>query len=443
MKVEIPWWVYESYEDEKSDIIIARGGLGSGKTFGSVLLFILRLLQNDRVPLSWAIAPTYTLARDVLIPTFIDVGTNLLNWKEGRDYRLYKSIPYRIRLRHGTDIVFHSGDKPENLVGANIANFLITEYGIQKQIVLEKCLDRMRIRNKVNQGIVEGTPEGLNHYADLANFEGYNAERNARCFRLRTKDNPHNHEGYYRRLERTYGHDQQRLIAYTEGYFTSFNKGTAYWEFAQSHDVVEMPILADPHRPIHFSWDFGVNPLATVASQRYTIPSWDILKDEHRFYWCSTGEARGIIGAVAEFVKAHDPLVYRNTPIEIDGGHDGYSGSHLAETSAFELIRGLLSQKYNRVSIVAAKSAPLVKERLQHVNQAFAERAIKISNQATQLIDGLTKTNLKPNTWELDKRRSEDRTHFPDAMCHPILRLWRLPDPETGKTKKVYGLNRS
>lgn len=441
MKIEIPWWVHEAYEDEKSDIIIARGGLGSGKTFGAVLLFILRLLQNNRVPLSWAVAPTYTLARDVLIPTFIEVGTKQLGWREGRDFRLYKSIPYRIRLRHGTDIVFHSGDKPEHLVGANIANFLITEYGIQNPLVLQKCLDRARVKNKICQGFVEGTPEGLNHYAELANFEGYNSETNTRCYRLHTKDNPHNATGYLERLERTYKHDPQRLLAYTEGYFTPFTKGTAYWEFHQSHDVAELP-HADPNRTITISWDFGVNPLATVASQKHLIPSWDIMKEEHHFYWASTGQAKGIIGAVAEFISAHDPLIYRNTPIEIDGGHDGYSGSHLSETSAFEMIRGLLAQKYSRVSVVAAKSAPTVKERLQHVNQAFTERAIKVSNKALPLIDGLSRSRLKPGTWELDKKQNDDRTHFPDAMCHPILREWRLPDPNVGKVKKVYGINR-
>lgn len=441
-KVKAPSWVLDLYAKPQGDHVFIRGGIGSGKTRNGMLLFLLRLFQNSKVPLSWAVAPNHARVDDIIIPTFIDVAASM-GMLANVHYKVIKARPRHIELLGiNHTIVCHSADRPEFMVGANLANYFITEFGLQSRDVFNRCQDRARHSSAAAiQGIIEGVPEGMNHYAELANYEGFNPETNGYCVRLETQDNKHNPPGYLAKIIRTYQHDPQRLEAYTKGVFTSFTRGTAYWEFYQSRHVKDVP-PPDPKLPIIFTWDFGVDPLACVAAQKTRHVGWDVIREKIRFHWEGSGRARGILDAVGEFIEAHPPSTYKETPIWVDGGHDGHSGNPQTGMTAYSMIVNLLRQKYSNVSVIAKTSAPQIETRLQHVAQAFAHDVIEIDPRLTTLIQGLTHTNLKPGTWELHKPRGGDRTHFPDAMCHPILGLWRPPDERGNPKEKKYGVTR-
>lgn len=438
----IPWWAFDCIDDLETEIFWITGGLGSGKSYGAAIWFLERCLRNYRSRLSWAVAPTHSKVRDILLPTFQEVLFSHFGLREGIHYEVLISKPPILRfLETGHEVHFHSGNRPDLMVGTNISHYMVTEVGLQKREVFERCQTRARCgKAEVNQGLLEGTPEGANWYAEIANFEDYDPENRARRFQLFTEDNPHIRPGYVEKLKRTYGYDPARLESYLYGRFVPFTKGTAYWEFAHSQNVV-LDVAASPALPILFNWDFGTAPLPWVAMQRQPF---DRRGGRYlRFVALAegSGKARGIMDACAEFIAAFDPVKYANTPIEIWGGHDGYFGSHLSEACAYDQILTILRKYYRNVSVRASRSAPTIEARLNQVNALLAHQLFVVAAWCKNLIASLTNSCLKDGQWQLEKKRGDDPTHFADSVGDALFTLTKGEDFDNPTTPRARGLN--
>jgi len=344
------------------------------------------------------------------------------------------------------EVHFHSGARPDLMIGTNISHFLITEVGTQKEEVYTKAQTRTRCpKAKVRQGLCEGTPEGFNWYQERADFGGgvpdaYDPVNLARRFTLWTEDNQRLPADYVEKLRRTFGYDQAKLESYLYGRFVAFTKGTAYWEFFASRNVV-LDVKPSPFLPLVFSWDFGVSPLPWVAIQKQ--PHEKRGRQYRRFVQVAegSGNARGVLDGCAEFISQFPPSEYRGTKIEIDGGHDGYHGSHLAESCAFNQIRDCLRRYYDNVVIVAMKSAPTVQESLNKTNALFAYELSVVAAWCRNTIKSFEQSSLKNGTWELLKPKDADPTHFGDAHRAAIFRLTQGIDIVNPNREKVLGFS--
>lgn len=446
-EVTIPWWVHDIADDWEQDRTFwITGGLGSGKTWGACLWHIIRCFDNADAPVSWSVAPTFPKAEAILAPTFREVLQDVFGMQENVDFKITYDCPLEIRLfETGQTIYLHSANRYHLMVGESISHFSATEVGYYpNEEWFIKCKQRLRSpKARVRQACCEGTPEGDNWYQKYADFEDFDAVRNFKRIILHSDDNPHLPAGYIENnIVAPLAHDPIRLQSYRYGLFVPFQKGTAYWEFFYSRNVVSN-VSASKYLPLIITWDFGVSPLAWVAIQRQQA----LTKRGtyyHRFVALKegSGQARGILDACAEIVKAFPPQEYVDTPIEIDGGHDGYSGSPTIPSCMFDMIYQTLRKYYRNVKIVAAHAAPLIEDRLNRVNALLAYERYVVSSDCKNLILSHSRSCLKEGTWKLAKPKDGDLTHFSDAACHPLFRLTKHEDIIDPKAKVAIGTNK-
>lgn len=443
---EVPDWVYDILDDTATSVWWITGGLGSGKTYGSALWHVIRCFQNVRVEKSWHLAPTHAKAKLISIPAFIQVFSDWFSMIEGRDFVVTYTAPAEIYIKRTKQrIVFHSAMKWQSLVGENISHWSATECGYyQGREWFDRCQFRARHPQAFCiQGLGEGTPEGTtNSYAELANFEDYDPINNAKRIILWTDDNPWLKSNYIDTLERTLTYDPGKLQSYRYGVFVPFTKGSAYWEFFHSRNVV-LNVEASPQLPLLLCWDFNKSPLAWVACQRQRVEK-NFIRF-HRFVALqeTKGEARGLIDACAEIIHAFPPKVWGETPLEVYGDPSGFFGSHKSPGCDFDTIQGYLKQYYARVTIKADKKAPSVESRLDRVNALLAYEQFVVAAWCRNLIRSLSETCLKDgDRGSIDKPSGEDWTHYSDAVGYPLFQLTKHEKLESPDLKRVRGINK-
>lgn len=446
LAIDLPDWIFDILEDDTPQrrFWITKG-LGAGGTYGGAIWHYIMCLINHRSPLSWAIAPTFQQVADTLIPTFADVLQTVFSLEQDNDFAIVRSGSPRIELlKRKQTIALKSANRPERMVGPSISHVLNSEPGLQARTAYEKSSARLRCPKAARlQYMGEGTPEGIgNWYEQEANFEpGTDEANNKTRVVLWTDDNPHIGPDYVKSLEKVYGNDEHKLQSYRFGVFTSFAKGTAYWEFKHSRNVT-LDLVPSPHLPITITWDWNHTPLAWVALQ--IQPTWargGVKYDRYTVLGESSGKSNGIMDACSEFIAQFDPAKYRDTPIEIDGGADGFHKSHLATSCAFDQVIQILSRYYSNVRVVAEKAPPRIKDRLQRHNTLLAYRYLVIAAWCRNTIQSHEGTNLKGNSYEIEKPRDDKITHYGDALGYALFRLTRNRDLENLNAKEIFGFN--
>lgn len=447
IELEYPWWVVDAIEETTASAILVPGGLGAGKTYGAAQWFIERCIRNQRSRFSWAVAPTYTQVENTMVPAIQDVLADCHGLFPRRHYTIRWSKPPVLRFKAtGHEIHFHSGVKPDLMVGPSISHYWITEAGFMAPAVFEKCEARARCpKAELIQALYDGTPEGLlNRFAEFNAFDGdWSPDGSRRRFTLWTEENRFlkpSTEVYVERLRRAYAYDPQKLESYLYGRFVSFSKGSAYWNFIQSR-CVTLDVKPDPVLPIIFTIDWGVAPLAWVGLQRQPHEKRGNRYLRYVALAEGSGEAKGIVNMVAEFIAAFDPAVYGDTPIELDGGHDGYAGSMYVAGCAFDEVVKLLRKYYRNVTVTAEKSAPDIQPRLNAVNNLFIYERFVVAAWLRNLIESLATSSLKPGQWKLEKKAEKDKTHYADAVGYPLYWRTRYDDYENPNHKIIYGTN--
>jgi len=447
-ETEIPWWVYDSLEDNTDDLVTwVTGGLGSGKTYGSALWHLQRCRNNYKSPFSWVIAPTHAKVNSIVIPALVETASTHLGWTEGKDLTVHSGAPARIYLkRTGQTIYGHSANKWRLMVGENISHFTATEVGYyQSRDWLDKCQSRARCpKAKLIQGLGEGTPEGTeNWYAECADIEEnvIHAETLFKRIRLETGDNPHLRPGYIEKLKRQFSHDAGKLESYLYGRFVPFTRGTAYWEFFHSRNVV-LDVAASRQLPLLFCWDFNKSPLAWVVLQKQPHET----KSGYRFHRYvalaeSSGESRGIMDACVEFMAEYPSSQWADVPIRVYGDPSGYFGSHLSASDSFDQIYQYLRTRYRRVEMVADKAAPRIQARLERTNALLANEQYVAAAWLRNLIKSHTNTALKKGMWQIEKPQGEDWTHYSDAVGYMLFQETREEDLGRYSPPRTYGTN--
>jgi hypothetical protein len=448
--VELPAWLEDILADNVPfrDFYITKG-LGSGGTFASACWHYLMCLTNSKSKYSWHVSPSYTESLIVAIPEFDKVLTDVFGLVENRHYWITYAQPPRITFKWGQVIRFMSAQRYKKLVGATISHATGTEPGLFHEEVFKKVEARCRCPNaKLIQRFWEGTPEGMgNEYERLANFEeGVNEDTNARRVIVTTFMNKYLPEGFAQKLAASYKSDAGRLASYIYGIFKPFHKGTAYPNFMESINCSnDVDASMDD---INLSFDWQASPLAWGAWQKQTEFIGSAYTKFERLVLVaeSSGESRGIRDAVNEFKIAFPVDQFRKVPIHLWGGHDGFSSSIFSETSAFSIARKLLQEEgYQTVTIKAPRAAPAVRDRVEIVDQLFAQRMVKLGIWNRNTIKAYSETALKDGTWELKKERGKDTTHFSDASDYFLFHAAKnmnLDFTNLAKKTKKRGVNR-
>lgn len=195
--------------ESREPITLFVGGYGAGKTRALAYKSILLGLENAPCIGIW-VEPTYTMIRDVAVPTLKEVLAELeIPYKYGaNDHVLTVADTYTLLLR--------SGDRPELLVGINASHALLDEPALQSEDVPKALLSRLRDpRAKLKQLVCAGTPEGASGW-----FYDWAQRDDVHVIRAKTTDNPFLGEDYVQQLEARLTPEEVR--AYILGEFCSF-----------------------------------------------------------------------------------------------------------------------------------------------------------------------------------------------------------------------------
>ena len=460
LNAETPWWVHRAMRDTTPmRTHFVTGGLGSGKSHGGGIWDLQRVRQNaapvtDPQPTrSWTVGPNYRIC-ETLLELTLQVAQDVFGMRQGTHFELARSFPRVLDfspagLNHR--LMFLSAANPEHFVSASITHWRWSEVGVSKAEVYEKLSDRLRDkRAKVLQGLGEGTPEGMNHYADLANIPGTTRDRldlprNRRRFIVETGDNIGNlAPGYLEALRARYAHDAAKLVSYEKGLFVPLTKSTAYWEWAESKLLIDN-IDADPHLPLQLCFDFNKNPMSWIVCQRRWLQrhhyaprtQQDVAIDE------TAGTAKGLLDAVAEFAAKFPAGLYRRTLIEIDGDVSGWAGSHKVDGSDYQRIESYLHDLgYERVEVRVQRhtSNPRVKHRLELVAALMAYEQHAVCARCRNLANSYAKTALVPGTWDIDKPHDDTWTHYADACGYYLYRANKDRDVVNPNARPVLGI---
>lgn len=424
-EIELHWFAADMVEDKTTDVFWIHGGVGSAKSFGAVQKLYSWILDNAACPMSWWILPTHAKVKDAGIPKWLE-WFDLIGLVENKHYELRLSAPCEIRLKHGKlthTLVFQSADRPRLMVANQIGAFVLSEAGQVTYEVFERATTRRRDkRASYLQSIVEGQPEGMNWFADKANFDGYDEKRNEKSYELWTEDNAHNlAPGYIEACLKAFGHNQAKVESWLYGKFRNFFEGQAYSEYKSDRDRHSSE--AEFTSPIVLSWDFNVHPLAWVAMQRKRFEE----SGKARFKTLSVGESSGrsnlIMEACAEFIHQFPPGRFGRTPIRVTGDATGYARSVRASGSNYDEIKSYLKEYYQSVEVITPKVNPEVTVRIEAVNKAFSYGAALIGESHDNLNRSLINTCWETGTKKLKKPSGDDWTHWADAWGYGLCQL--------------------
>jgi len=160
-------------------------GIGSGKTRSSVL----KALKQPPNSIGMLISPTYTMLRDTMLRTFLEIARDLIVD--------FNKSDMHATLVDGKEILFRSSDNPERLRGANLGWAGLDEVALMSRDVLDIVIGRLRL----DPGYMwfTTTPKGKNHWL----FD-YLERDSVHTIRARTFDNPFLPQAYNDELKLQY-----------------------------------------------------------------------------------------------------------------------------------------------------------------------------------------------------------------------------------------------
>ena len=199
------------------------------------------------------------MLRDATIVTFSDLYES-----SGLPFRLNKSTSTVTLTGIGSRILFRSVDDLERLRGSNLAWFGVDEMTYTAEEAWLRLEARLRDPKASRlQGFGVWTPNGFDWVRRRFRAERVNGYEliKARPFEnvYLLKETP----DYYERLGESY--DEKFFRQEVLGEYLNRRSGQVYYVFDRRLNVGEAEV--DPGEPLLWSWDFNINPMASVICQ--------------------------------------------------------------------------------------------------------------------------------------------------------------------------------
>lgn len=354
------------------------GGYGSGKSGALIFRAMhlkLKYLKND---IGYYL-PTYDLVRRIAFPRFEAF------------LREYK-IPYRtnklentIRVKGEGHIVFRTMDRPEKIVGYEVADSFVDELDVLPTDKAEEAWNKIVARNRQpkpdkskNTAAVGTTPEG---YRFVYKKWHDNPNPEYELIRASTYDNIYLPKDYIKSLYEQF--DSHLLRAYINGEFVNLQTGNVYVFFDRAvHDTQET--IAEGET-LHVGQDFNVGGcVSTIHVVRNGIPmQLDEMESRDTF---------AIIRNLKSRYPNHRIIIYPDA-----------SGANRSSAAAKTDIALLAEAGFE---INAPKQNPRITDRVNSVNALMERGMYKIN------------TRMCPKTTEAWEQQAYDkRTGMPEKFA--------------------------
>tara|TARA_R110002020_G_scaffold62613_1_gene167341 strand:+ start:11384 stop:12631 length:1248 start_codon:yes stop_codon:yes gene_type:complete len=375
------------------------GGFGSGKTAAAVV----RLMKAKRYCPTADVAyylPTYPLVEDIAferIPALFE--------RNGIDFDLNRSKSV-MRTNMGR-IIFRNMENPDRIVGYEVGHSIVDELDTLAVDKARNAWNKIIARNRQKCLTVSGrqvkntvgvatTPEGFRFVYERWRrnpVEGYE------MVQAKTMENAANlPPDYIKNLQSSY--TPALLQAYLEGQFVNLTSGSVYPYFDRNlHDTAEQ---IRPREPLHIGMDFNVgNMAATVGVERR--PCFMILEELMQIE-----DTPAMIASIEEQYKS------KGHPIYI---YPDASGSSRKTVNASKTDIKLLQAA--GFTVLAKKSNPMVKDRIQAVNLMLEAETLRVNTQQCPMTTEALEMQAYNKQGEPDKQGGFD--HPNDALGYSVV----------------------
>lgn len=404
-------------------------GLGAGKTHALVRKHHHLCCVNNRSD-SWYSAPTHELAEQVCLPAYTDYLSEL-GMVDGLHYSINRSklvLQYHFpNLK--TKVFFKTALNWPRWVGKEISHYTADEPARTPRQAFERANDRVRCKYaKVLQSVYGGTPDIVpkdDWYYDLfagKTYAALKAKGKVRAIHAWTEHNPFRVPGYLDTLLDSYGHNPSLVRCYVFGEFVVITENLAYDCYSEQKNDCHHPPRINNY-DLHMMWDFNVNRCAWTAGQ---IEQENGIED---FYACAENERQtpGTYDACVQFMEKFPPRdkqtleqKWENHRIIIHGDASGWhsdtTSKHLFD-SDYDLIQQTLRPHYRSVEILAPRSNPYIRTRIESTNRGFAKKRLRVHNQLSLLKDSLKRTT-RDEASKIDKPSNDTWSDRSDGLSY-------------------------
>lgn len=225
------WEKQETFRASEAPNCTFQGGAGSGKTRAGCAKALLRALQHPGSR-GLIVGASYRSLDRSILPHLHTVAEELgiresWSWQRAKDY---------VELPNGSGFWFASADKPESLLGLDLAWAWGDEVGLWKRDAYRYLMGRLRQPGYLHQFFATYTPKGRNWA-----WEELGTERDGlEIIRASSLENPFVDEEFRARLRREYGEGSTFWRQEVEGHFVAW-EGLVYPQFSVERHVAPVP----------------------------------------------------------------------------------------------------------------------------------------------------------------------------------------------------------
>lgn len=239
-------------------------GFGAGKTEALIKRALSLKFKYPECNIAYYL-PTYDLVTTIAFPRFEEA---LAAWgmMPGVDYKTVRNQTPMIKIVGGGSIIFRTMDRPQRIVGYEVADSFVDELDTLKtedaKLVWQKIMSRNRQKKAdgdANTIAVGTTPEGFRFVYDQWKKSPPNEQYE--LIRASTYSNAHNlPDDYIQDLLDNY--PSQLISAYLEGEFVNLTSGAVY-NYDRLLNASNQTI--QPGEALHIGMDFNVGKMAAVV----------------------------------------------------------------------------------------------------------------------------------------------------------------------------------
>lgn len=378
--------------------------LVAGRRFGKTHLArteIIRAAKGKGKKLIWYVAPTFSMAREIMWDELIEAIP--ADWiKKKHETRL------EIRLINGVVIQLKGADRPDTLRGRGVHFIILDEFQDFRPEVWEKVLYPTLTTTRGSMLCI-GTPKSYNTFHKL--YVMGQQEKNRRSGQWWSWQFPTIMSPFFPPSEIAFARANLDPKTFRQEFEASFESmsGRVYYAFDRHKHVGKYPF--NPRLPIIIGQDFNIDPMSSVIMQ--IQPNGDIWIIDEICLPSSNAE---------ETCDEIDRRYFRHkNGITIYPDPAGSNRSSSRGESDLDVFRERGFKK-----ILYKKKHPLVADRVAVVNSMFKSAdgtsRMFVDEKCSKLIESLEQTIYKTGTPQVDK--SQGQEHMADALGYPIHYLY-------------------
>jgi hypothetical protein len=366
--------------------------VAAGRRFGKTFLAIRELAYFARIPNKniYAIFPTYRQAKTVMWEDLKHRFTEL------RWVKKINETDLRIDLVNGSRISLRGADNPDSLRGVSLDFVVFDEFADIDPVTWDAVI-RPALADKQGHALWISSPKGKNHFYDL--YTWAKDQPDWGCYKYTTLDGgnvpPEEVELARQQMdERTF---RSEFLADWVDYI-----GLVYYAFNEDH--VKRYTDGSPTE-LHIGMDFNIDPGSAVVG--IMTPQGLHIIDEVELRNSNTFE-------MADEIRKR----YPNCKITVYPDPAGSARKTSSVTTDHKILHNA------GFNVLARRSHPPVKDRINSVNSAFSSGKILIDPRCKSLRNCLIKLSYREGTNEQDKNSGLD--HMPDALGYMVEYLYPI-----------------